>query len=309
MTGGGTTLAQRADRIIVVTGATGNQGRAAVTRLLAEGWRVRALTRDADGPVARRLAGAGAAVVPGSLEDRGSLESAVEGAHGVFCVLRGALGMPPVSYEDEVRRGVSVVDAAAGARVQHLVYTSVAGVERGRNIRALASKWEIEEHIRRTGLPATILRLVSFMENYADPAFGVQTGALATPFAPGVPEQLIALDDIGAFVARAFGNLADYLGKAIAIAGDELRPERIAAAIGRATGRHIPYVPVPLDAVHAQNADVADVVGFLNRSGGYGADIAASRALHPGLMSFETWLNTRGRAKLAALFDGAAATR
>jgi uncharacterized protein YbjT (DUF2867 family) len=164
----------------------------------------------------------------------------------VFSVQRGALGVPPVSYEDEVRRGVNVVDAAMGARLRHLVYTSVAGVERGRIVRAFASKWEIEEHIRRTGFPATILRPVSFMENYADPAFGVQTGTLATPFAPGVPEQLIALDDIGAFVARAFGNPADYLGKAIGIAGDELRSQHIAEALGRATRRHIPYAPVPL---------------------------------------------------------------
>ena len=33
-------------KIILVTGATGNQGGAAAARLLTAGWRVRALTRD-----------------------------------------------------------------------------------------------------------------------------------------------------------------------------------------------------------------------------------------------------------------------
>ena len=45
------------NRIVVVTGATGLQGRAVVRRLLADGWRVRALTRRPAGKPARQLAG------------------------------------------------------------------------------------------------------------------------------------------------------------------------------------------------------------------------------------------------------------
>jgi uncharacterized protein YbjT (DUF2867 family) len=183
-----------------------------------------------------------------------------------------------------------------------LVYMSVAGAERSAGVRAFNSKREIEEHIRRLGIPATILRPVSFMDNYADPAFGVQTGSLASPFAPDVPEQLIALDDIGTFIAIAFSDPAKYLGNAIAIAGDELRPPQTAEALSRATGRHIPYVQIPVEAVREQGNDLADAVSFLNDKGGYGADIRAARALHPGLMTFSTWLGRHGRAKLAELF-------
>ncbi|CAI7977997.1 hypothetical protein FRAHR75_400038 [Frankia sp. Hr75.2] len=190
----------------------------------------------------------GAQVIVGDLDDRGSLDAAAEGAHGVFSVQQGALGTPPVPFEDEVGRGRNVADAAAAARVPHLVYASVAGVERGGGGRAFASKRAIEEHIRRIDIPATILRPASFMENYADPAFGVQTGTLATPFAPDIPEQLIALDDIGAFVALAFTDPVRYLGRAVAIAGDALRPGRTAEVLSRATGREIRYVHVPVDA-------------------------------------------------------------
>jgi len=60
-------------KIILVTGATGNQGGAAAARLLAAGWRVRPLTRDPASRAARALAAAGAEVTAGDLDDPGSL--------------------------------------------------------------------------------------------------------------------------------------------------------------------------------------------------------------------------------------------
>jgi NAD(P)-dependent dehydrogenase (short-subunit alcohol dehydrogenase family) len=85
-----------------VAGATGNQGGAAAARLLTAGWRVRALTRDPASRAARALAGAGAEVTAGDLDDPGSLRAATDGAYGVFRVQQGALSSPPVRFEDEV---------------------------------------------------------------------------------------------------------------------------------------------------------------------------------------------------------------
>ncbi|ONH59789.1 NmrA family transcriptional regulator [Frankia sp. CcI49] len=288
--------------VVLVTGATGNQGGAVATRLLADGWSVRALTRDPTGAAARRLADRGAEIVVGDLADPQSLDVAAKGVHGVFSVQRGALGYPPVPFADEVAWGRNVADAAARAGVRHVVHASAAGVGPAAP-RALASKWEIEEYLRGSGLPVTILRPVSFMENYASPAFGVHTGTLASPFAPDVAEQLIALDDIGAFVALAFADPARFAERTLAIAGDELRPAETARALSRATGRDIGHVQLPVDVVRAANEDFADAVAFVNERGGYGADLATARALHPELMTFETWLDRRGAALVAALFD------
>jgi len=290
-------------KIIVVTGTTGNQGGAAAARLVANGWAVRALTRDPASPAARALAASGIEVVAGDLDDRSSLDAAFAGAHGVFSVQRGALGVPPVPVEDEARRGKFVADAALAAGVAHLVYSSAAGAERAAGVHAFAGKREIEEHIRKIGVPATTLRPVAFMENYANPAFGLQTGTLTTAFSPDVPEQLIAVQDIGVFVASAFGNPAEYLGKTIAIAGDALTPPMIADALSRATGREIPYIRIPLDSIRALSEDFAEAVAFLNDNGGYGADIAATRRLHPELMDFQTWLAMTGKAQICELFD------
>ena len=58
------------DKIIAVTGATGQQGGAVARKLLADGWKVRALTRDTDKPVAQELVSLGAELVPGDMDDR-----------------------------------------------------------------------------------------------------------------------------------------------------------------------------------------------------------------------------------------------
>src|SRR5690242_20666201 len=114
--------------IILVTGATGQQGGAVTRHLLAQGRRVRALTRAPDKPAARALAGQGAEVVQGDLYDRASLDRALRDVYGVFSVQN--FWLPDVGYEGEVRQGKTLADAAKAAGVQHFVYTSVGGAER-----------------------------------------------------------------------------------------------------------------------------------------------------------------------------------
>ena len=53
------------NKIIAVTGATGQQGGAVVRKLLADGWNVRALTRDLNKPTAQELEALGAELVAG----------------------------------------------------------------------------------------------------------------------------------------------------------------------------------------------------------------------------------------------------
>jgi uncharacterized protein YbjT (DUF2867 family) len=70
------------EKVMLVTGATGQQGGATVRHLLAQGWSVRALTRDLNSPPAQALGEAGAEVVQGDLDDRTSLDLALSGIPG-----------------------------------------------------------------------------------------------------------------------------------------------------------------------------------------------------------------------------------
>ena len=75
-----------AGAVILVTGATGQQGGAVARELLAAGHKVRAMTRNPDSEAAKALADLGAEVVRGDLNDTASLERALKGAWGAFAI-------------------------------------------------------------------------------------------------------------------------------------------------------------------------------------------------------------------------------
>jgi uncharacterized protein YbjT (DUF2867 family) len=273
--------------LIVVTGATGQQGGATARHLLAQGWRVRGMTRDPQSAAARALAAAGAEVVAGNMDDRSSLDRAFQGAYGVFSVQN--FWLPGVGAEGEVRQGMAVAHAARAAGVRHFVYTSVGGAERKTGLSHFDSKWQIEETVRSLGLPATILRPVFFMENLASPMMGPRDGVLANALKATTSLQMIAVDDIGAFAAMAFARPDEFIGQALELAGDALTMPQVAASLARATGQPVTFVELSVAQVAAFSKETADMMAWFNEHG-YRADIAGLRKLHPGLMTFEAWL-------------------
>ena len=275
------------DKLIVVTGATGQQGGATAKHLLKQGWRVRGLTRDVQGAAAQALAAAGVEIISGNMDDRASLDKAFAGAYGVFSVQN--FWLPNVGAAGEVRQGKIVADAAKAAGVRHFVYTSVGGAERKTGISHFDSKWQIEEYIRSLGLPATILRPVFFMENLTSPMMGPRDGVLANALKPTTSLQMIAVEDIGFFAALAFARSQEFTGKAIELAGDSLTMPQVAEAMTRVTGQPVQFVEVPLAQVAAFSQETADMLAWFNDHG-YEADIAGLRNLNPGLQTFETFL-------------------
>src|SRR5215208_7552092 len=151
-------------KIIAVTGATGQQGGAIARKLLEDGWKVRALTRDQEKPAAQALASAGAELIAGDLDSRSELDAAFEGAYGVFSVQN--FWLPNVGFEGEIRQGKNVADAAKAAGIGHLVFSSVGAAHRGMGQKHFESKWIIEQYIHSLELPYTILRPAAFFENF-----------------------------------------------------------------------------------------------------------------------------------------------
>jgi len=274
------------DKLIVVTGATGQQGGATARHLLTQGWRVRALVRDPNKPAAQELAAKGAELAQGDLDDRASLDRALRGAYGAFSV---QTFMGPAGPVGETRQGNGLADAAKAAGVQHFVYTSVGGADRKSGLPHFESKWQIEEHIRALGLPATILRPVFFMENLRSPWMGPREGVLAIGLRPTTSLQMIAADDIGAFAALAFARPQEFVGKTVELAGDALTMPQVADALTRVSGQPVRFVELPLEQVRSFNAEMGDMMAWFNDHG-YAADIPALRRLRPELLTFETWL-------------------
>jgi uncharacterized protein YbjT (DUF2867 family) len=281
---------QNEERLIVVVGATGKQGGAVARSLLDRGFRVRALTRNPQKPEAQALADQGAEVVQGDMEVRSSIEQALEGAYGVFSVQN----FWETGYDSEVQQGKTVADAAKAAGVKHFVFSSVGSAHRQTGIPHFESKWEVEEYVRDTGLPYTILRPVFFMQNWEMMREMILGGTLAQPLDPDKPFQQVAVEDIGAFATRAFENPDRWIGREVDLAGDEQSMTAIADTFGRVIGREVSYYQVPWDQFEEQMGEEVTVNYRWFNDVGYEADIAALQQEYPELTTFERYLRSHG---------------
>ncbi len=279
-----------ADRKIVVCGATGRQGRAVIDALReAIGpWKIKALTRNPMSRGARALAALGIDIVMGDLDAPDTLARAFEGAHGVYSVQANFV------KDDgrEVRFGRNVVDAAVQAGVAHLVYGSVGGAERDSGVPHFEAKRQIELHLLESGLPATILRPASFMDNFAVfPMRTIVLSMLKTFLSPATRLQLVATKDIGRFAARAFEEPDRFVGKQIELAGDSLTVSEIVRTLRTGGVRPTLAFDLPNAVVKRLPADFPIMVRWFERHG-FQADIDALRRELPALRSLHEW--TRG---------------
>ena len=231
-------------RSILVAGATGQQGGAVAHALLARGHRVRALTRKPDSDAARRLRSAGADLVTGDLGDTASVLKAASGVDAMF--LMG--NSNEVGTEEETRQGIIAAETAKDAGVGHLIYSSVADANKNTGIPHFESKYLVEQYIAGLGIPYTISAPASFMENIVAPwSIGaLRQGTYAFPMPPKRVIQLVALADIGAFVAALIERRDEVFGKRFDIAGDELSGEQQAKILSHAIGRPINYQEIPI---------------------------------------------------------------
>jgi uncharacterized protein YbjT (DUF2867 family) len=262
--------------LIVITGATGQQGGAVVRELLAKGRKVRAVTRHPEGAKAQELKRLGAEVVAGDLDDAASIERALQGAWGAFAVQNTW----EAGVEGEERQGLRFAEIARRAGVRHLVYSSVQSADRNTGIPHFENKARVEAKIRSLGFPSyAILRPVFFMENWTSPWFlpGLQEGTLAIGIRPDTTLQMVAVADIGRYGAWAFEQPQKVHGRAIDIAGDELTMPAAAVILGRAMGREVRFVQVPIEEVRKFSDDFAKMLEWFDRTG-YDTDIAERSA-------------------------------
>ncbi|MGE3958717.1 MAG: NmrA/HSCARG family protein [Vicinamibacterales bacterium] len=256
-------------KTILITGATGQQGGATLKNLLGQGFTLRALTRKPEGDKARALADAGVEVVQGDLDDVESLKRALAGAWGVYAVQNTW----EAGVEGEETQGKRIATLAKDAGVSHYVYASVGSAHRQTGIPHFENKWRIEETVRSLGFASTvILRPVFFMENLVSPWF-LNGDKLVSTLKPETTLQMIAVSDIGIFGAKAFTQAAQLNGREIDLAGDAVTLPDAAATIGRALGRPLEYLQIPIAEVRKNSEDFALMLEWFD-STGYNADIA-----------------------------------
>jgi uncharacterized protein YbjT (DUF2867 family) len=282
-------MATKKNSTILVTGATGRQGGTAARHLLSQGFNVKAFTRNPDKAQAHLLARKGAEIATGNMDDRASLDKALKGVDGVFAVQNfwehGA--------EGEIREGKLLIDAAKAAGIRHFIYSSVASADRDTGLAHFESKRLLESYLKASGLAYTVFRPVFFMDNFDANREEILQGKLRLALPADRKIQMIAADDIGAFVALAFSDPQSYLGKTLEIAGAELSPAQAAELFSEALDREIRFEEVPLESLRSSAPEAWKMFSwFLDK--GYEVDIPRLHASYPFLKTFAEWIQATG---------------
>jgi len=284
------------ERTVVITGSTGKQGGAVARGLLERGHKVRAVTRDTNSSQAKSLASAGATLLAASLEHTAALTEALEGATSLF-----AMTTPSGATDAEIRQGIAATDAAKAAGV-HLVFTSVGSANRQTGIPHFDSKYEVEKHIAKVGVRATILAPVAFMENLHFAKEQLVKGIYASALPPARALAQIAVADIAAVAVRVLEESARFTGKRFDLAGDELTGNDAMSILSRVTGRNFTYYQVPLDVIRQRmGEDAVKMYEWFDRVG-FAVDRAALRREFPDVTfhDFESWTKTQNWSGLHA---------
>jgi uncharacterized protein YbjT (DUF2867 family) len=279
------------NRTILITGVTGNQGGAVAQALQGTTFRVRGLTRKPDSERATALARQGVDIVKGDLDDEATLHRALDGVWGVFGVQNGGES----GVEREEAQGKRLATLAREAGVEHYVYTSVGSADKQTGVPHFDNKWRIEETVRGLNFPShVILRPVFFMENLIA-AFSLQGSTLAWALGQGTKLQMIAVDDIGWFSARAFTHAAALNRREIDLAGDARTMTEAAEILTKALGRPIAFVQTPIEQVQQYSKEMALMLQWFERVG-YTADIAGlEREFGRALTKLPDWARSNAR--------------
>lgn len=275
-------------RSVLVTGATGKQGGAVARQLLKRGHRVTAFVRKADSPAALELQAMGAELALGDFDDVDSIVRAAQGVDVIY-----AMASPyEAGVETEIRHGLNLADAARLAGVRHYVYSSVGGADRLTGIPHFDSKHRVELHVKRSGLPWTILGPVFFMENFTGPMFaqGLKSGVLAMGLPPTRGLQMVAVDDLAAFTVRVIEEPDRALEQRIDVASDEVTGMQAAGLLSMVSGHRIHYEQLSLDFIRERSEDLGAMYEWFDRVG-YHADILTLRHQYPEIRwhTFEDW--------------------
>ncbi len=147
------------DKKILVIGAAGFVGAPVAKQLLADGFAVRVLVRNAD--KARQLLGDKVEIVTGGFEDRTTLEKALANVSGVNISV-------PWRAEFQVTRDVTEILARQGRKNVRVSYISgTTALPENRGYAMIDEKLKAEEMLKNSGVDYTILRPSWFMDALA----------------------------------------------------------------------------------------------------------------------------------------------
>ena len=313
-------------KVIVVVGATGNQGSSvAKTFLNLPKWHVRCVTRNISSPASQALAALGAEIVQADLSDISSLSRAFEKAVAIFLNTdfwasyaaanaatmtqeKGEKTSSEVAFDQEVLYGKNAAIAAAGVQtLERFVYSAFGSFKKHSKGKYslshhIDSKATIVEYIEKEqpdlAKKMSLIYLGAYTSNpLLKPAFESASGKynFMLPRKEMMLPIIDAKNSTGTFVRALVED--ENVGTKLLAYDSNLSLAEIADLWSRVSGKEASFVEVSIDTMHRQLGipmEILDALGFLTEFG-YTAGI--DNIIEPSQLktkvqtkSFEEWL-------------------
>lgn len=226
---------------ILVSGATGRTGGAAIDELLKMGKRVRAYVRT-DDERAAALRERGVETAIGDFTDIDDIRAAMEGIRSAYFLYPLAPGI--------IDGTAYFAQAAKEAGVQAIVNMSQISARRESRSHLAQDHWISERVFDWSGVPTTHLRPTFFADWLVYPHFAKEIWArkkIEFPFENG-RHAPITTDDQGRVIAHILAKPAGHEGKIYSLHGPvEMNHTEIAAAMSEVLGVEIQYAPTSIE--------------------------------------------------------------
>jgi uncharacterized protein YbjT (DUF2867 family) len=231
------------NKTIFVTGGTGNQGGAVARNLSLQGFIVKVLTRNTNSAKSLNLKKLNIELIKGDLNNADSYREHLRNVYGIFSVQTFENGV-----DKEIKQGITLATVGKEVDVKHFLYSSVFGAHLNTGVPHMESKLKIENHIKQTGLPFTIIRPTSLYENFLIPQVKrrILKGNLVQPINRDTIQQYIAAEDIGKAATKIFLNSNEYLARTIPLATEQLSTQEVADIFSKVLNKKIEYKKLPV---------------------------------------------------------------
>src|ERR1700752_2380855 len=217
---------------VLVTGATGDTGRATIDELLARGHQVRALAHGQD-ERSKKLQDRGVEVVYGDLLDFAQVRAALDGVRRAYFVYPIRPGI--------LQATAYFAQAAQEAGVDGIVNMSQKSAREDARSHAATDHWLSERVFDWSGLTVAHIRPTYFAEWLLYLAPMIKAGLLHVPFGTG-KHAPIAAEDQGRVIARSLKNPLPHRGKIYPLYGPvEVTYQETAQILSRVLGKRVEY--------------------------------------------------------------------
>ena len=223
--------------MILITGATGKTGSAAVQELSNRNIPFRVLIRNED--KLNQITDMGGEVIIGAIEDDAALNQAMEGVQKALVLLPNS--------EQQLFLEKKVVDAALEANVQHIVKMSSMEAVPEATSPIPKLHMQSENYIKNSGMNWTMIKPNFFMQNLLGSGKTiVEQNKFFLPMGEG-KAGMIHTKDVGTVIAKVLSE-DGHEGQNYEVTGPEILSfHDVAEIFSKVLGKKVDYINVPID--------------------------------------------------------------